>query len=86
MFNTVFKEIPIPKIPQPDQTPFVRLVNRILELKTQGADTTALEQQIDRLVYKLYGLTYDEVLLVEPDTSLSREAYQQISLKSSVNE
>ena len=78
--------LPIPKIPEPDQAPFVNLVNRIVARKAQGADTTALEQQIDRLVYKLYGLTYDEVLLVEPDFSLSREAYQNVSLKSFVNE
>ena len=29
------------------------------------ADTTALEREIDRLVYALYGLTPEEITLVE---------------------
>lgn len=32
---------------------------------TQGADTTALEREINRLVYELYGLTEDEIKIVE---------------------
>ena len=41
------------------------LVSRVLELKKVNieADTTSLENQIDFLVYHLYGLTYDEVLI-----------------------
>ena len=32
------------------------------------ADTTALEREIDRLVYDLYGLTEDEIKIVEEST------------------
>ena len=35
-------------------------------------DITALEQQIDLLIYHLYNLTYDEVLIVDPQTSITR--------------
>lgn len=41
-----------------------------------SADTSALENQIDFLVYHLYGLTYDEVLIVDPDTLISRKEYE----------
>ena len=41
-----------------------------------SADTTALENEIDFLVYHLYGLTYDEVLVVDPDTPITREEYE----------
>ena len=34
-----------------------------------------LEQQIDLLVYHFYGLTYDEVLIVDPDTPITKEEY-----------
>lgn len=44
--------------------------------KKQNADTTSLENQIDFLVYHLYGLTYDEVLIVDPETPISREEYE----------
>ena len=54
------------------------LVSKVLELKKVNieADTTSLENQIDFLVYHLYGLTYDEVLIVDPDTPISREEYE----------
>lgn len=32
------------------------------------ADTTAFEREIDRLVYDLYGLTVDEIRIVEEST------------------
>ena len=33
-------------------------------------DTSVLVNQIDFLVYHLYGLTYDEVLIVDPETPI----------------
>lgn len=30
-----------------------------------------------RLVYHLYGLTYDEVLIVDPETPITREEYEK---------
>ncbi len=42
-------------------------VKKLMELKKQNpqADTTDLETQIDQLVYALYGLTEDEIKIVE---------------------
>jgi hypothetical protein len=31
----------------------------------EAADTSALEREIDRMVYELYGLTEEEILIVE---------------------
>lgn len=58
-----------------DITPIANLVNKIIELKESNPlnDTTILETEIDRLVYKLYGLTYDEVLIVDPGTPITCE-------------
>ena len=54
------------------------LVSRILVIKQENplSDTTIDEQEIDLLVYKLYDLTYDEVLIVDPQTSITREQYE----------
>ncbi len=48
----------------------VALVERILAAKRAdpAADTTALEREIDQRVYRLYGLTPDEIKLVEEGT------------------
>ena len=61
------------------QLPFVSLVDRILTAKKDDpqADTSALENEIDKKVYHLYGLTYDEVLIVDPETPITREEYEE---------
>ncbi|HLB49475.1 MAG TPA: hypothetical protein VJL59_20880 [Anaerolineales bacterium] len=45
-------------------------MERILAAKWHDpkADTTALEREIDRLVYKLYDLTPEEIAVVEEST------------------
>lgn len=37
----------------------------VAKKRDSGTDTTTLEQEIDRHVYALYGLTGDEIKLVE---------------------
>jgi len=46
------------------------IVDQILAAKKRDpkADTTAWEREIDRLVYKLYDLTPDEIAIVEEST------------------
>ncbi len=43
------------------------LVDKIIETKRQNknADTSQWEREIDRLVYKLYDLTEDEIKIIE---------------------
>ena len=55
------------------------VVNRILNAKEldHDADVTSDESEIDILVYRLYGLTYDEVLIVDPETPITREEYER---------
>jgi hypothetical protein len=39
-----------------------------------------MSEQIDVMIYKLYELTYDEVLIVEPAFEMSREDYESYKL------
>ena len=41
--------------------------------KDSNAGTSALESEIDRLVYKLYGLTDDEIAIVEGKNETKQE-------------
>mgnify|MGYP002516093124 CR=1 FL=1 len=61
----------------------VEKVDAILLAKNvdKQADTTSLENQIDFLIYHLYGLTYDEVLIVDPETPISREEYEAYNIE-----
>jgi hypothetical protein len=49
------------------QAPIVALVDRILAAKQRDAraDTSEMEHEIDRHVYALYGLTPEEIQIVE---------------------
>jgi hypothetical protein len=51
----------------PQGKPLEELVARILSAKQRdaGMDVSALEREIDELVYALYGLTPDEIKIVE---------------------
>ncbi|MBN1364697.1 MAG: Eco57I restriction-modification methylase domain-containing protein, partial [Syntrophaceae bacterium] len=62
--------IPIPVVALENrivQTPIINLVDLILAAKSADSqvDTTALEREIDRLVYQLYGLTEEEIAVVK---------------------
>ncbi len=50
------------------------MVLEIMKQKRVQADSS-LENKIDFLVYHLYDLTYDEVLVVDPNPPFSREEY-----------
>ncbi|MBI4660642.1 MAG: hypothetical protein HY735_17535, partial [Verrucomicrobia bacterium] len=59
--------VPIPDfLPKVEQN-LTKLVDQILAAKKRDpdADTTAWEREIDRLIYKLYDLTPDEIKLME---------------------
>jgi len=65
------RNIPIPTATPALQQEISTLVDKILAAKKASAgsatkaDTTALEHKIDELVYKLYGLTEEEIAIVE---------------------
>jgi hypothetical protein len=64
-------QFPIPNVSNDKQKPIITLVDKILATKKKNpaADTSALEQQIDSLVYKLYGITPKEQAIIEKNTS-----------------
>jgi hypothetical protein len=62
-----FRQIPVRKASADQQERIIKLVDRITEKKQldPAADTTALEREIDQQVYALYGLTPEEIAIVE---------------------
>lgn len=59
--------IPLIEIPKPEQQPIIDKVDQILSLKKDNpaADTSVLERVIDVMVYALYGLSDEEINIVE---------------------
>jgi hypothetical protein len=67
----LLRKLLIPKADREEQRPIVNLVGRILAAKQRdaGADVSALEREIDELVYAFYGLTPEEIKIVEGASS-----------------
>ena len=61
------KKMPIKIIENDSESKISQKVQNILTAKKSDpkADTTALEKAIDQLVYQLYGLTEEEIKIVE---------------------
>lgn len=61
------RNIPIPSATSVQQKPIIDLVDKILAAKRANpqADTSKEEAEIDRLVYQLYGISEDEIKIVE---------------------
>ncbi len=68
------KNIPIKEISSPEQQPFINLVDKILPItkdadypdnSTKQTKVHNYEHQIDQMVYELYGLTEEEIKIVE---------------------
>ncbi|MFH0938036.1 MAG: hypothetical protein V1899_01950 [Planctomycetota bacterium] len=74
MKKIYIEQLPIPKILKSEQKPFMELVDNILTItKDAGylqntakqAQVHEYAHQIDQMVYELYGLTKDEIAIVE---------------------
>ena len=63
--------IPIPEIPKADQYPLIKIVDKILSAidNDPSADVSEYEKGINQLVYDLYGLTSNEIKVIESNFS-----------------
>ena len=80
-FENGISKLPIPEISLSDQIPFINLTDSIMRCKkvhanSKGNDKNKLEEQItnlkkelDRLIYNLYGLSQEDILLIESNLS-----------------
>ena len=65
-----FREIYVGQLPIPNASPserqaIERLVQRLLALRGEGAEVEALERELNERVYRVFGLTEDEIALIE---------------------
>lgn len=79
---TDIKEFPIPEVEDETALQLETLVKEILNVKKENAqaDISLQENEIDRIIYKLYDLTYDEIKIVDPNTTLTRRDYNNFKL------
>ena len=66
--NEIASKIPIPEINSENkelEDKIVGLVDKVIEGKKNNEDTRELEEEIDRIVYRLYDLTEEEINIIE---------------------
>ena len=73
----LYEQLPIPHASQEQQKQFVDIVTSILQKKSDKEDTTNDEIYVDLLAYHLYGLSYEDILIIDPDTPITREEYEK---------
>ena len=73
-------ELPIIKPNNDIQSNISNIVEEILINKKNNIDTLILENKVDNLIYKLYDLTYDEVIIIEPDFEMNEVDYENYKL------
>ena len=59
------KMLPIPIPSKEQENEVVNIVEAILKNKGMNEDTSLLEKKLDFIVYQLYGLTDEEIAIVE---------------------
>ena len=62
------QKLPVPHVPKDLQQYFVELTYKITQNIQDNQDASYLVNKIDQLVYKLYGLTVEEIEIVENST------------------
>ena len=80
-----WKTIKIPKIDAETKIKLESLSDKMIALHAEHQQSEKLkqeiakkDQEIDMQVYHLYGLTYEDVLIVDPKTAIAREDYEGI--------
>lgn len=70
-FSEYIKQIPIPKATETQDKYITETVNKIITIKNNNpnADVSHLESEIDKIVYELYGLTPEEIAIIEDSVS-----------------
>lgn len=76
------RTFPLPAITDCEKEILSDLVQSILDAKTE---TPKSRIAIDKIVYHLYGLTYDEVLVIDPTTPITRKEYESRNVKKSID-
>ena len=76
----IIHNVPLPKINLGTENLLTEFVKKIHFTDSTKEQISYFKNQIDNLIYKLYELTYDEVLVVEPEFSerMSKAEYEDL--------
>ena len=62
------KNLPIILCSEEEQNEVIDIINNLLFIGKSTIETEKLENEIDKIIYKLYGLTENEIKIIESET------------------
>lgn len=68
----LYEQLPLP----PYKSHAVEKVENIVDQLLSNPQSDTLLKEIDKIVYSMYNLKFDEVLTIDPDTTITREEYE----------
>ena len=70
--------LPFPSASKDEKKKIALFAKEIMNAKNEdlSSEVNNVDDKIDSMVYHLYGLTYDEVLIVDPNPPFTREEYE----------
>ena len=82
LYFTPLSEIPIKKPSSQISVLIITLVNEIIQRKQSSFDddTSALEKDIDIIIFKLYELDFYDIKIIDPEISLTEEEYNNYEI------
>lgn len=77
--KTYLEMIPIPNFDENSENIIRTLVNKLMSIKSEdlSSNISDLENELNFVIYKLYNLSYDEVLIIDPQTPITRKEYEK---------
>lgn len=71
-----YYELPVKKVAPHEQDIISNYVKRIMSKTSSGEDISKDEKQLNIAIFKLYDLTFDEIQVIDPETTITREEYE----------
>lgn len=71
-----YYELPVKKAASHEQDVISNYVKRIISKSSFGEDTSKDEKQLNIAIFKLYDLTFDEIQVIDSETTITREEYE----------
>lgn len=73
--NAIIQNFHIPIVSNDIKETIMELSNKAMD----SEDNTEILNQIDTIIYKLYNLEFDDILIIDPQTPISREEYEDFN-------
>jgi len=78
--NEIIGNIPFPEIKEANKHKLISFVDRITESIDEGYDTILVESDMNNFVFRLFNLSFNEIIVIDPSNKISKSDYEAITI------